>query len=166
MMQAIQSGQTLVSIFDNEKDAQEAVRNLRAAGFDETQIGVASKTHYDTSILGDETEKTAAVGAAAGLGAGTLWGLGVLAGVLPGIGTAIAGGTLAVLLSNAAVGAVAAGLGGALIGLGVADEDAKDYESEFNAGKTIVTVKAGDRLDAATSILTRAPMDVMSDLTH
>jgi uncharacterized protein (TIGR02271 family) len=79
--------------------------------------------------------------------------LGILAGVLPAIGPAIAGGTLAVLLSSAAAGAAAAGLAGALIGMGLSKEEAEYYEGELKAGRTIVTVHAGSRRDEAMHIL-------------
>ena len=79
----------------------------------------------------------------------------MLSGVIPVIGPAIAGGTLGILLSNAAAGAAAAGLAGALIGSGIPEEDARYYHGEFEAGRTIVTVKADGRYDEATAILRR-----------
>jgi uncharacterized protein (TIGR02271 family) len=93
---------------------------------------------------------------AAGAGIGALWGLGILAGVLPAIGPAIAGGTLAAILSSAAAGAAAAGLGGALIGMGLSKEEADFYESELQSGRTIVTVNAGSRQSEARSLLQQA----------
>lgn len=158
MIQTVASG-TVIGVFDRDEDAQEAVRNLKAAGFDETHIGIAARREDHTTEFGDGSEKMAAAGAAVGLGTGAVWGLGVLAGVLPGIGIAIAGGTLGVLVANAAVGAATVGLAGALMGLGVSDEEAQNYENEFNKGNTIVTVKAEDRADTAAAILSRFPSD-------
>jgi len=71
------------------------------------------------------------------------------------IGPAIAAGTLGVILSNAAVGAGVAGLVGALIGAGIPEEEAQYYQSEFEAGRAIVTVTANGRADEATAILRR-----------
>jgi hypothetical protein len=48
------------------------------------------------------------------------------------------GGTLGILLSSAAT----AGIDGALVGLGIPDEDAKHYEGD-KAGRTIVPVRGG-----------------------
>src|ERR687898_843652 len=79
----------------------------------------------------------------------------VLAGVIPIVGPAIAGGTLGIILSNAAAGAAAAGLAGALIGYGIPEEEAKYYHGEFEAGRTIVTVQADGRYDEAYAILKR-----------
>jgi uncharacterized protein (TIGR02271 family) len=67
---------------------------------------------------------------------GALWGLGILAGVLPAIGPAIAGGTLAAILSSAAAGAATAGIAGTLIGLGIPEDEANYYHQEFRAGRT------------------------------
>ena len=76
----------------------------------------------------------------------------LLAGLVPGIGPALAGGTLAALLSSAAAGAAAAGVAGALVGLGIPEKDATYYESEYRAGRTIVTVH-GPKSGAARAIL-------------
>jgi uncharacterized protein (TIGR02271 family) len=86
---------------------------------------------------------------------GALAGLGVLAGVIPVVGPAIAGGTLGIVLSNAAAGAGLAGLVGALVGYGIPEEEAEYYRGEFEAGRTIVTVTADGRADEATAILRR-----------
>jgi hypothetical protein len=60
----------------------------------------------------------------------------------------VVGGTLAILGSAAAAGAMAARLGGALKGLGVTENDAKFYESELKAGRTIITVQGANSEDA------------------
>jgi hypothetical protein len=74
---------------------------------------------------------------------------------LPGIGPAIAGGTLGILLSSAAAGAAALGVAGALAGLGLSEEDAGYYENEFKSGRTLVTVKGGAKSAAAQKIITQ-----------
>jgi hypothetical protein len=89
------------------------------------------------------------------MGLGALAGLGVVAGVIPVIGPAIAAGTLGVIASNAAAGAGVAGLAGALIGAGIPEEEARHYDGEFATGKTIVTVSANERHDEALSIMRR-----------
>ena len=58
----------------------------------------------------------------------------MLSGVVPVIGPAIAGGTLGIILSNAAAGAAVAGLAGALIGYGIPEDDAQYYHQEFESG--------------------------------
>jgi len=56
---------------------------------------------------------------------------------------------------NAASGAAIAGLAGALIGLGIPEEEAHYYEGEFKAGRTLVTVRAPGRYEEAHDILRR-----------
>jgi len=153
---------TLVGIFESHDDAVRAIDDLRAAGFD--QIGIAAKQEDGSATTTGSTdaEETASdsgsgalTGALAGAGLGALAGLGILAGVIPVIGPAIAGGTLGILLSNAAAGAGLAGLTGALVGAGLSEDEATYYQDEFQSGRTIVTVNAGARLDEAETILRR-----------
>jgi hypothetical protein len=151
---------TVVGVFSSPQEAQQAVMDLKSAGFTQDEIGVLSRND-DGQIVGKEAETGSAaatgatVGLATGAGVGALWGLGILAGALPGIGPAIVGGTLGVLLSSATAGAAATGIAGALVGLGVPDEEAKFYEGEFKTGRTLVTVRAGDRSDAACGAIQR-----------
>ncbi len=148
---------TVIGVFEDQTKAQQAVAELRRAGYTEDQIGVVSQ-HRDgatTKDSGTKVEEGAAVGLATGAGIGALWGLGILSNVLPGIGPAIFGGTLGVIMSSAAAGAAAAGIGGALAGLGVSDDDAKYYEGEFKSGRTIVTVHGAPNSGEAQTVLTQ-----------
>jgi hypothetical protein len=153
------ASRTSVGVFNDANQAQQCVNELRRAGYRDDQIGVVSHNRDGSSNAtrpdedsGTKVEEGAVAGLATGAGVGALWGLGILAGVLPGIGPAIAGGTLGILLSSAAAGAAAAGIGGALIGLGIPEEDAKYYEGEFKAGRTLVTVE-GDPDGRAEGLL-------------
>jgi hypothetical protein len=153
MTHPIAHANTVVGVFDDESDAQRAIGELKSAGFTDQQIGVMWTRKSHELVVGDGSGKVATAGAVAGVGLGTLWGLAILAGILPGIGPAIAGGTLGVLMSSAAAGAAGAGLAGALIGLGVPDDDAQKYEKDLKSGKTIVTVNAGSRSEIASRAL-------------
>src|SRR4051812_35627756 len=150
----------IVGVFDDHREADRAVDELRKAGFRDDQIGVAMRHDQGAGDTADTVDDThagsgAVTGILAGLGLGALAGLGVLSGVIPVVGPAIAAGTLGVILSNAAAGAAVAGLAGALIGYGVPEEEAKYYHSEFEAGRAIVTVAADGRYDEAHAILHR-----------
>jgi uncharacterized protein (TIGR02271 family) len=152
---------TVVGVFEDRRQAETVVSELRQAGFREDQIGVAGRhaegetPEATTAEPGTHWETGAAAGALAGAGVGGLVGLGILAGVIPAIGPVIAGGTLAAILANAAGGAALGGLVGALVGAGIPEEEARYYQSELEAGRTIVTVKADGRYDEAASILRR-----------
>jgi len=152
---------TAVGVFTDRQRAQQAVNELRKVGFREDQIGIAGHDAdgvsggHDVKGTGNHAAVGAATGGAAGAGVGALWGIGVLAGLLPAIGPVIAGGTLAAILGSAAIGAAAAGLAGALIGLGIPEEEANYYDSEFKSGRTVVTVNAEGRYNEAVAILQR-----------
>jgi len=106
-----QQRSTVVGVFTDRVHADQAVSELRNAGFREDQIGVAMR-HTDggadatTGEEGSHAGSGAVTGMLTGLGLGALAGLGVLSGVIPVIGPAIAAGTLGVILSNAAAGQV------------------------------------------------------------
>lgn len=152
---------TVVGVFQDAQQAQQAIKELRQAGFREDEIGVISREgeakagEARTEDRGSHAGTGAVTGAVAGAGTGALWALGIAAGVLPAIGPVVAGGILASILASAAGTAVAGGILGALIGLGIPEEEARYYEEEFQAGRTIVTVRTESRFDEARSVLQR-----------
>ena len=161
-MTAAKQRSTVVGVFQDRDRANQAVNELVNAGYRQDQIGVAmpgteAETRRTTTEASDQSQagSGAVAGALTGLGLGALAGLGVLAGVIPVVGPAIAGGTLGIILSNAAAGAGIAGLTGALIGAGVPEEEAEYYEGEFKAGRTIVTVTATGKADEVMAVLRR-----------
>lgn len=153
------------SAFTAPAQAQQAVEALKQAGYRDDQIGIVSRDSVEGHRPADNRTRESRIreGAAAGMAVGAglaamfgsvLWGASVLTGVIPGIGPIIAGGTLAVLLTTTAAGAAAASLGGTLQGIGLTEEDARFYETELHAGRTIITVQ-GEEMDDAQEILTR-----------
>ena len=72
--------------------------------------------------------------------------------LIPVIGPAFAGGILVTVFS-AALGAVTGGMLGALVTLGVPEAQARHYEEEFKAGRTIVTVKTEDQQQEVLDIM-------------
>lgn len=165
---SIATCQTNVGVFSSVDAADAAIAELRRSGFKESEIGLVHRDPKEAKKVrvrqgssaaedGDESDAAtggAVTGAVAGLGVGALVGAGVLAGIVPVIGPALFAGTLGVLASNAAGGAAAAGLVGALTGWGLSDEDATYYEGEVTAGRSIVTVTS-DRCAEAQEIMTR-----------
>jgi hypothetical protein len=141
----------VIATFTDRRQAERFVEALRQAGFREDEIGVLSPGEAGAD---SKLEEGAAVGAVAGGTLGAFAGA-VATGLIPGIGPVIAAGLLAGMLGGAAAGAAAGGVLGALIGLGVPETEARRYEEEFLAGRTLVVVQAIGRGPEALSILRR-----------
>jgi hypothetical protein len=166
---------TVIGVFTDPDKARAAVNDLRNAGFRDDQIGLIARspdagatalhasTHQQfkerTGHSSDPTqshwEEGAAVGAAAGAATGVGLGLAVAAGIIAGLGPILAGGTLAAILASAGTGAAVGSVLGALVGLGVPEVEASYYDTEFQSGRTLVTVRADDRASEAWNILIR-----------
>src|SRR6185436_8581511 len=123
----------VVGVFETKARAEQAIADLKAAGFDDDKIGMVYRG-ADGEMVKTGAAEGAVAGAVAGAAGGALVGAGIIAGVIPVIGPVLAIGTLGTVLLNAAGGAAAVGLAGALVGWGIPDEDAKYYESEVQAG--------------------------------
>lgn len=150
-----------VGLYSDRDEVRRVLFELRQAAFKDSQIGLVTRDAEGT-VTADSVEEApdhlgdgAVAGATAGVGLGALWGWAVVAGLLPAIGPAIAGGALVSILASAATGAAALGLTGALLGMGIPEEEARHYEEQLQAGRTVVTVQAGDRYEEACVILQR-----------
>jgi hypothetical protein len=151
---------TAVGVFADRQQAEQAIHELERAGFTDDQVGYlgpGDAQFEGNTGVGDrdtEVEEHATHGAAAGGLVGALIGA-AAALLIPGIGPAVAGGILAAALTGAGVGLATGAIVGALTGLDVPEEDARRYESEVRAGRSIVTVKADGRYAEAEAILRR-----------
>jgi uncharacterized protein (TIGR02271 family) len=153
----------VVGVFRDRSEAEKAVEELKRAGFRDDQIGFVTRRDDGAGTAGTATDRDTAgtdrtTGAATGAVAGGVLGAVIGAGaalLIPGIGPVLAGGILAAALGGAAIGAAAGGLIGALTGLGIPEEEAEYYNTEFESGRTIVTVKADGRYQEAYDILHR-----------
>jgi hypothetical protein len=152
----------IVGTFLDRADAQRAVNELRRANFREDQLGIVTRTEAgiphaevpsaDAATHSKIVEGTA-VGAATGAGLGAVWALGIAAGMLPAVGPVIAGGLLMSVLASAGGAGAVGTVVGALLGLGIPEEEARYYEGEFASGRTLVTVRTENRFDEAQTIL-------------
>jgi|SRR5579859_5439382 len=143
---------TVVGVFADRAQAEQAVQALERAGFTDQQIGFIRPGEKTPGGMKTDTGTKVAAGVGSGGVVGGLVGA-AAALVIPGLGPAIAGGILAATLGGAAIGAVAGGLIGALTNMGVPEEHARYYESELKAGRTLVIVKADHRQEDASNIL-------------
>jgi len=157
---------TVVGLFDDFAEAQNAVQDLVNSGFRRDDISVTAndakgehaslaKGHgHDSHGDGSGVATGAGIGAALGGVAGLLVGIGALA--IPGIGPVLAAGPLAAALAGAGIGAVTGGMIGALTDLGVPEEDAHTYAEGVRRGGALVTLTTDEnRADDAAAILNR-----------
>lgn len=156
------TSRTVVGLFARRRDAEAAIRDLKAAGFRDGQVGVALQDKEEQGDLLESTGATEAEGAAAGAVSGGLVGglIGLLGSLLiPGVGPIVVGGVLASTLTGAGIGAATGGVIGALMGLGVPETDARHFDQGLRLGSTLVTVDAGSRTPEALVILDRHGID-------
>jgi hypothetical protein len=148
----------LLGIFPNRELAEGAIDDLEHAGYTANDIGIVAPGGQveKAELPTGNQEEAAATGAEAGAVAGGS--LGILAGALaivafPGIGLAVTGGILTVLAGATAAGAALGAFAGPFVAMGLTEEEAKHYENEFKAGRTIVAVRVRD-LDHQDEVVT------------
>jgi hypothetical protein len=126
--------------------AESIVDRLKSAGFSSNEISVLMSDKSGTRDFAEDKDtkapEAATTGAGAGLGLGAV--LGWLAGIgslaIPGVGPLIAAGPIMGAIGGAAAGTVAGGVIGGLVGLGIPEEDAKNYEGRIRGGGVLVSV--------------------------
>jgi len=138
--------QAVICIVPTEVEADRIVDSLRTAGFTNNNISVLMPDKTTTKDLGHEKHTKAPEGASAGAASGLVLGgaLGWLAGIgalaIPGVGPFIAAGPIMAMLSGAAIGGAAGGTTGGLIGLGIPEYEAKQYEGKLRDGNILLSV--------------------------
>ncbi|WP_339247711.1 general stress protein [Paenibacillus sp. FSL F4-0243] len=141
----------IVGIFDTEQEATRAIEGLHNQGFSNEEISVITRDRDELRHISDDTGTKAPEGVATGAATGGVLGgvTGLLAGIgalaIPGIGPILAAGPIVATLTGVAVGAGAGGLVGGLIGLGIPEDEAKEYEGYVESGKILVLVEDNGR---------------------
>jgi hypothetical protein len=137
-------------IYSTRAAAEQAVDQLRSAGFRNTDISILFPENIGNKDIGHEKATKAPEGATAGGVSGGLLGgtLGWLAGIgalaIPGLGPFVAAGPIMGMLSGLGVGAAVGGLAGALVGMGIPEYEAKRYEGRVRDGGILLSVHADD----------------------
>jgi len=132
----------------NEAQAQRIANALKLEGFPASEISVLFPDKTGTRDFAHEQHTKAPEGAAAGagtggvLGAGLGWLVGIGSLAIPGVGPFIAAGPIMAALGGAAIGATIGGMTGVLVGLGVPEYEAKQYEGKIREGNILLSVHA------------------------
>lgn len=143
--QALESvSESVVAVYKNHADAEEAVRKLERAGIPLRKTSIIGRNfelredpqgYYRPS---DAAKEGAGFGAWFGGLFGMLLGFGFF--VFPVAGTLVALGPLAGLIAGAISGAGIGALVNALMALGIPKDQAMRYEARLKAGEFLVTV--------------------------
>lgn len=157
-------------IYKNRNSVENAVAELRNAGYRHEDISVLFPNPETTKEFAVENTTKSPEGTAAGAASGALLGgtLGWLAGIgaiaIPGVGPFIAAGPIMGLLAGAGAGGALGSLTGALIGLGIPEYEASRYEGRINEGGILLSVHCDNDewQDKAEEILERTGAEDIS----
>jgi uncharacterized membrane protein len=134
---------TIIGIFDDSMAARRALEALRDGPLPLEDVSIVSRATESGAAVANDDDVSAGEGAAVGAVWGGLVGLAAL--LIPGVGPFVAGGALFAALTGALTGAVVGGITAALVDFGgISEEEARAYESQVHAGKTLLAVKARD----------------------
>jgi hypothetical protein len=144
-------------MFRDRDSAERAYGSLTSRGYTRDDVTLLMSDEARRRHFGDHPDTELGTKAAEGAGVGAVVGGGlgaVLAGLaaagtiaLPGIGL-IAMGPIAAALTGGAAGAAGGGLLGALIGSGIPEERAQEYESGIRQGNIVMGVTPRSEEDA------------------
>jgi hypothetical protein len=149
---------TVAAVFDTRGQAEAAIDELWHMGFSHHQVGILTPGGHEVEATTrmEPAEERAASGAVTGAVAGGAVGVvagALAAGLIPGIGPVLAGGMLTAIILGGAAGAAVGTYLGPFVALGFSEAEARHYGEALKSGRTIVTVKAGDRTPEAVAIL-------------
>lgn len=137
------------AVFCTAKTYEHACRiadQLKVAGFSNSDISVLMPDPSGTKDFAVHNQTKSPEGTAVGAGTGAVVGagLGWLAGIgalaIPGLGPLIAAGPIMAALTGAAVVGTAGGITGALVGMGIPEYEAKQYQERLKGGYALISV--------------------------
>jgi hypothetical protein len=137
---------SVFGIYPDPTSVEEAVEQMKAAGFRSTDISVLSAENLGSKDFGHERHTKAPEGAVAGGGLGAVVGAtaGWLAGAgaffIPGLEPVAVAGPVMGMLSGMGAGVTVGGLMGAAVGAGSPEYEAKRYEGRIRRGGILVSV--------------------------
>lgn len=153
------SNRRAVGVFSTRREAEQALHELSASGFNMNHVSVITRdAERNQTTAGADVKGRSGNKADEGAGAGALTGgaLGGLTGLLVGLGTLAIPGigpvmlagaaatTLATAAAGTAIGAASGGILGGLIGLGIPEREAKGYSDRVDRGDYLVIVDGSE----------------------
>lgn len=140
-----------VGVFGSEASARQAVAQLRAEGFEESEISVVADTDQQRNEPGEVSDNSITrsngglvVGALIGGVVGLLIGVVLGSGLLPLPGLVAGFGPISMILTGIAIGAALGALGGSMAGMTQARQETKGLERAVQAGKWLVSLDHPD----------------------
>lgn len=144
------NNKAIFGIFKSRGAAENGVATLQNNGFRMSDISLLLPQETGSQDFIHTKSTKAPEGAAAGAGTGAVLGgaLGLLAGIgalaIPGFGPFIAAGPIMASLAGIGVGGALGVVGGALIGYGIPEYEAKRYEGFIKEGGILISVHVDD----------------------
>ena len=144
------ANKAVFGLYATRRQVENAVDELKAQGFRNTDISVLLPENVGTKDFAHEKGTKAPEGVATGATSGAVIGgaLGWLAGIgalaIPGVGPLIAAGPIIAALTGVGVGGAVGGITGGLVGLGIPEYEAKRYEGRIKGGSILLSVHADD----------------------
>jgi uncharacterized membrane protein len=153
---------SVVAIFDTHEQAEQAIKELQAAGVDMKSLSIAAKgQHTDEHVVGyynagDRMKYWGKIGAFWGGFWGLLFGSAFFA--IPGIGPILVAGPLVAWIVGALEGAVAVGgisaVGAGLVSIGIPKDSVVKYDVALKTDKFLLVVHGTpDAVDKARDII-------------
>ena len=137
-------------IYDSRATLETTLTHLKEAGFRNTDISVLMPSEESTKNFAHEKStkapEGATTGAVGGIAVGGVlgWLVGIGALAIPGIGPFVAAGPIVAAIAGAGIVGTLGGLGGALVGLGIPEYEAKRYENLVREGGMLLSVHVDD----------------------
>jgi len=168
------ANKAVFGIYTTRRQVEDAVDELKAQGFRNTDISVLFPENVGTKDFAHEKGTKAPEGMATGATSGAVVGgaLGWLAGIgalaIPGVGPLIAAGPIIAALTGVGVGGAVGGITGALIGFGIPEYEAKRYEGRIKTGNILLSVHTDDSkwTDKAEAILKHSGAEDISSTSE
>ncbi|MBR5237074.1 MAG: general stress protein [Clostridia bacterium] len=139
----------VVAFFSKEQQAEEALGQLTASGFDREEISVLTRQDVADNQNNEGQRDGMTTGGVIGAATGLIMGLSAFAA--PGVGLLAAAGPVASLLAGAAAG----GIIGSLADLGFSESDTQLYIKELEKGSVFLSVDT-EQKEEAKEILQKA----------